>query len=274
VAKGASIAPETLAKIKAETGATLINYATDDPFNSSVSTRELIESISLFDIYACTKLAIMDDVAKAGSPNVAYVRFGYKPEVHFPEAPANEEERGKFESDVVFIGGCDADRARLFNALVREIPSLKLALYGGHWNRWSSLRRYWHGFAIGRDFRLALYGTKIAINLVRRANRDDHVMRTFEIPACGSFMLAERTATHEQLFREGHEAVLFSSVHEAVEQIKFFLPRASQRSQIARAGMRRILDGQYSYSDRLAELVRTAAALRFDNPGGRTKAVS
>jgi spore maturation protein CgeB len=77
---------------------------------------------------------------------------------------------------------------------------IDLALYEGFWDRSASLRRYWRGFALGGDFRMALGGTKVAGNLVRRANLDGHVIRSFEIPACGAFMLAERTAEHLALF--------------------------------------------------------------------------
>ncbi len=191
IGKGAYFAPATLAAVRAATGASMVNWATDDPFNPAASTRDLVESIALYDLYVCTKRAIMDDARRAGCANVAYVRFGYKPQVHFPEAPANDDEARRFESDVTFIGGGDDDRAPYFETLVRAIPELRLHLHGGYWNRYPKLRPYWRGNATGRDFRLAVSGAKISVNLVRRANRDDHVMRTFEIPACGGFMLTE-----------------------------------------------------------------------------------
>ena len=54
------------------------------------------------------------------------------------------------------------------------------------------LRRYHGGFAVGRDYRLALSCTKVAPCLVRRSNRDGHVMRTFERPPAD--VLAGRVA--------------------------------------------------------------------------------
>ena len=110
VCKGAFLAPAILACAKHETGAVLINYATDDPFNRRVSSRDLIESIPVYDLYACTKRAIMADVAKAGCfplANVKYVPFGYKPSVHYPEPPETAEQWERFAADAVFIGGCD-----------------------------------------------------------------------------------------------------------------------------------------------------------------------
>jgi len=258
IGKGAYFAPGTLAAVREASGATLINWATDDPFNPANSTRELIESIPLYDLYVCTKRAIMDDVRRAGCGNVAYVRFGYMPQVHFPEPPATDEERRRFDCDVTFIGGGDADRAPYFETLIREIPELRLHLYGGYWGRYPKLRPYWRGNAVGRDFRLAVGGAKIAVNLVRRANHDDHVMRTFELPACGGFVLAERTDTHQELFAEDREAAFFSTPDEMTGKIRDWLPRDDTRRAVAAAGLRRITQGRNTYADRLAEILAAA----------------
>ena len=261
IAKGAYFAPATLTAVRTATGASMINWATDDPFNPASSTRDLAESIALYDLYVCTKRAIMADVQRAGCANVAYVRFGYKPQIHFPEAPANDDERRRFESDVTFIGGGDEDRAPYFETLVRALPELRLHLHGGYWNRYPKLRRYWRGNATGRDFRLAVSGAKISVNLVRRANRDDHVMRTFEIPACGGFMLTERSATHDELFSEDNEAVFFNSPDELVAKVRSYLGRDEDRVRIAAAGHRKITQGRHSYGDRLAEIIQAARSM-------------
>ena len=255
IVKGAYIAPATLDAIKRESGAILVNYATDDPFNSTVSTPELVESIPHYDIYACTKHAIMDDIRVAGGQRVIYVPFGYKPEVHFPEMPRDEGERERYASDVVFIGGCDQDRAPYFSALVRAMPAVKLALYGGYWNRWLAMRPYWRGFAVGREFRLAIGGARIAVNLVRKSNRDDHVMRTFEIPACGAFMLAERTDTHERLFVENDAVQLFSGPKEMIEAIAHRLAVCSEPRRAEESTRIAATVCGHSYSDRLLAIL-------------------
>jgi spore maturation protein CgeB len=262
IAKGAYFAPATLAAVRAATGASVVNWATDDPFNPASSTRDLVESIALYDLYVCTKRAIMDDVRRAGCANVAYVRFGYKPQVHFLEAPASDDESRRFQSDVTFIGGGDDDRAPYFERLVRAIPELRLHLHGGYWNRYPKLRRYWRGNATGRDFRLAVSGAKISVNLLRRANRDDHVMRTFEIPACGGFMLTERSATHGELFSEDNEAAFFSSPDELAAKVRIYLGRDEDRARIAAAGHRKITHGRNTYGDRLAEIIQAARSVK------------
>ena len=262
IGKGRWFTPAALDAARKVSGAMLVNWATDDPFNRADNSRELLKSIPLYDLYVCTKKEIMSDVRRAGCVNTAYVRFGYKPAVHFPEAAATDEERGRFECDVMFAGGCDAHRSAYFAALIRAQPAVKLRLYGMYWERVRALRPYARGLAVGRDYRLAVGGAKIAVNLVRRANRDDHVMRTFEIPACGGFMLTERSDTHDELFSEGNEAAFFSSPDEFVAAVSAYLGRDQDRMRMAAAGHRKITQGKHTYGDRLAEIVEAVRSVR------------
>lgn len=261
VGKGAYFSAAALRQVHEVTGAVMVNWAPDDPFNRANSTRDLVESIPLYDLYVCTKRAVMDDMVRAGCARAIYVRFGYKPDLHFPEPPATTEESRRFDCDVMFIGGGDADRAPYFETLVRELPELNLSLYGGYWNRYPALRRYWRGNAIGREFRLAVGGAKICVNLVRRANRDDHVMRTFELPACGGFMLAERTDAHQELFAEDREAAFFSTRDELVAKVRRWLVRDDDRHTIANAAHRKISEGRNTYADRMDEILTAVAEL-------------
>jgi spore maturation protein CgeB len=198
----------------------------------------------------------MDDVREAGCRNVVYLPFAYKPTVHFPEVPGTAAERSRFASDVVFAGGCDADRLPYLREIVDRRPDIRVTVYGGYWDRDARLRAHHGGTVVGRDYRLAMQGARIALNLVRRANRDGHTMRTFEIPACGGFMLAERTKEHEELFAEGREVAYFTSPAELVEKVGWYLRRQAARARIAAAGLGRIRSGGHAYRDRLLELCR------------------
>jgi hypothetical protein len=258
VMMGFHVAADVLGAIKDETRAVMVNYAFDDPFNSRLRTSELIRSIPHYDVYASTKRAIMSDVSRAGGQDVRYIRFGYKSSVHFPDPPVTAAERQRFGADVAFVGEGDAERVPFFVSLMKAIPNLNLALYGGLWDRHGHLRRYFRGSVRGRDFRMALAGAKIVVNLVRRDNRDDHVMRTFEGPACGAFMLNERTDTHLELFREGREAAYFESAAELVDKVRHYLAHDHERERIRQAGYTRTVAGGHSYGHRLVEILETA----------------
>jgi spore maturation protein CgeB len=256
VVMGFHIAPATLEELKRKTGVFIVNYATDDPFNARLSISDVRASIPLYDLYASTKKGIMDKVRRAGCHSVHYVPFAYNPLVHFPERPVTFEEKQRFVSDVAFIGEGDADRLPFFQKLTESIPNLNLALYGGMWDRHRATRRYARGTVRGRDFRVALGSTKIAVNLIRRGNRDDHVMRTFEAPACGAFLLNERTPEHLKLLEENRDAAYFSSEAELVEKVRYYLFTESEREGIRRSGYKTITSGGNTYKDRLKQIVK------------------
>jgi spore maturation protein CgeB len=260
VMMGFNIAPHTLAALKEETGALIVNYATDDPFNPRIRTSDLIGSVPYYDVYASTKRAIMSDLNKAGARDVRYIRFGYKSSVHFFDPPVTSTEQRRFGADVAFVGEGDADRVPFFGSLIRAIPSLNLALYGGLWDRHASLRGYFRGSVYGREFRMALAGARIVVNLLRRDNRDDHVFRTFEAPACGAFVLHERTDTHMDIFAEGREAVFFESTEELIDKVKYYLLHDTERERIRQAGYSRTLAAGHSYTHRLGDILNMALA--------------
>jgi spore maturation protein CgeB len=83
-------------------------------------------------------------------------------------------------------------------------------------------------------------------------------MRSFEIPACGSFMLAERTEEHLAIFREDQEAAFFGSSDELIDKVKYYLTHDEARRRIAQAGHVWVTKNGHTYGDRLRELVRAA----------------
>lgn len=255
IIKGSGLQPETLAQAKNRSHALLVNYSTDNPFNPFSSTRQVAEAIPLYDLYLTPRKALIPTIEQAGAKRLAWLPFGYEPALHFPESPGNPEEARRWASDVVFAGGCDGDRSPVFVSLAQH-PEIQLSLYGGYWDQRRELRRFWHGFALGRDYRLALGNAKIALGMVRQSNRDGHAMRSFEIPACGGFLLAERTQEHLELFEEGKEMACFSSTEELLDKLRYYLSHDEVRRRTAQAGFKRVTGGKHAYQDRVTEILR------------------
>ncbi len=259
--KGSALTAGTIQRLKEITSAPLVNYSTDDPFNTAVSPPCIRESLPLWDVYVTPRAHSIAKLKRHCPGLVMYLPFGYDPELHFPEAAISPAERLAFLSDLVFIGFCDADRVNLLKFLGSK-ENLALRLYGGgrRYRLVKELRRRHHGLANGRDYRLALNCSRICLSLMRRANHDTHVMRTFEIPACGSFMLAERTEEQCAMFAEDRECVFFGSSEELWDKASYYLEHDQAREKIARAGFERATSGGNTYTHRLAALLERVGA--------------
>jgi spore maturation protein CgeB len=94
-------------------------------------------------------------------------------------------------------------------------------------------------------------GSQITLGFLRELNPDQHTTRSFEIPAIGGFMLADRTEDHREFFEEGKEAEYFTSDDEFRDKIRFYLANEAARERIAKAGHERCMTSGYSYEDRI-----------------------
>jgi spore maturation protein CgeB len=79
--------------------------------------------------------------------------------------------------------------------------------------------------------------------------------RTFEIPACGGFMLHERTDEVLNFFEEGAEIACFSDEVELVDKVRYYLTHESEREKMRRAAHERCVC-HYSVDGLAAFIIR------------------
>lgn len=242
-------------------GVRRLNYLTDDPWNPAHRAGWFMEALKGYDLIFSTRRANLEDLRRASSARVHWLPFAYNPQVHFPEpAPGTQAEPAG--CDVLFAGGADPARVRMIEPLIRG--GFRVALYGGYWERFALTRSCARGHADLPLLRRAVGRAKIVLGLVRRANRDGHSMRSFEVPAMGGCLLAEETLEHREIFGEEAEAVrYFKTPREMVEKIRWLLGRESERRRLARAARARISEGRHTYRDRLEVMLELAGQRRF-----------
>ena len=78
------------------------------------------------------------------------------------------------------------------------------------------------------------------IGMLSHQNRDQHTKRSFEVPYAGGLLCAERTAEHQKLFREGQDALLWSTAEECAELCLQILNDEERRHAIRSNGMERV----------------------------------
>ncbi|PIQ82926.1 MAG: hypothetical protein COV76_00990 [Candidatus Omnitrophica bacterium CG11_big_fil_rev_8_21_14_0_20_64_10] len=241
----APLSRETLVQI-GRLGIRRINYLTDDPWNPAHRSRWFLRALPGYDAVFSTREANLDDLRRIGVPRANHLPFAYAPEIHFPEPAVGSEP----EADLLFYGGADPDRLKTIRPLIRS--GFRVRLVGGYWERDAVCRPCAVGEMDGAGLRRAVAAARVVLGLVRRANRDDNSMRTFEVPAMGGCMLTEATAFHRTLFGPEGEAVLyFQGEAEMVRKLRWLLDHDADRRRLMAAARRRITEGKHTYGDRL-----------------------
>jgi spore maturation protein CgeB len=231
-----------------------LNFLTDDPWNPSLRAGWFFEALREYDRVFSPREANLDDLARHGCGAIAYLPFGFDPELSFPQEPSTAAERAQLAADVAFVGGADRDRVSYIDALIRT--GLRVAVYGGYWDRFPETRRHARGHADLTTVRKVTSAASVSLCLVRRANRDGHVMRTFEIAAMRGCMLVEDTSAHRALFGPHGEAVAyFRTVPEMLDEVRWLVRSKTERQRMAAAAYQRVHAGRNTYADRLRTLL-------------------
>lgn len=238
-------------------------FLTDDPWSPYRQAPWFLKALSEYDFVFSPREANLADLRGISGAITEYLPFGYDPDLFFPVSRASD-----FSADVMFAGGGDADRVPYISALVKS--GLKVDLYGTYWERYPETRDLTRGQADVGVLRQAVANARVSLCLVRRANRDGHSMRTFEVPAMRGCAVMEDTAEHVSIFGEDGRSVLyFRTIDEMRRRIAWLLEHPEERNRLADAGYRLVTSGANTYQDRLesilravgkAELIGTASA--------------
>ncbi len=109
-------------------------------------------------------------------------------------------------------------------------------------------------------------GAKIVLNIHRTTENDSDNKnslgaagssinpRTYEISACGAFQLTDLRDDLPQYYTPGVEIEAYSSPHEAMQKMIYYLSHEQERVQIAMNGLNRTLR-EHTYLDRIHRLL-------------------
>lgn len=251
--------PETLKAIQNHTY--VVGYHNDDflgPQRRMLRYRHLYRSLDLYQGYHTYREINREELVERGMKNCACLYAYYIPEYDYPRVLSHED-KSRFACDVLFAGHCEPDdRIECLAEAVRA--GLDVHVHGRR-RTWLRLLRAANARSFieprsllrGDDYRKAICGAGIAACFLSEWNRDQYTRRVFEIPACGAFLLCERTPVMQELYEEGKEAEYFSSVEEFVDKATFYTREEAARKRIAQAGYRRCTTSGYDVRSRMRQ---------------------
>jgi len=257
VDKMLSISRNTLLEIQRNVpGCGVLFYSPDDMMILRNQSRQYLACLPLYDLHVTTKSYNVAELKALGANDVLFIDNAYDPHTHRPIA-LTAEERAKWGAEVGFVGGFEQERYKLMLYLARS--GVPVSVRGPGWKQYSGRHANLDvqpGWLYGDDYARAICATKINLGFLRKVARDLQTTRSIEIPACGGFMLAERTEEHLHLFIEGEEAEFFDGIDELIKKTKHYLARDLERTRIADSGRRRCLTSGYSNHDRIRTILK------------------
>lgn len=245
-----SLQPRTLDRLRAM-GVATVSYMIDNAFGPrrDPGWRLYMQCIPHFDLHVTQRDKNVEDYRGRGARDVIKIQTAYEPTLHFPPPPGwsdADRDRG-----VSFIGSPYDQRAAFLTRLWKEYGT-PVVISGATFMWRAQLPRevadaiYTGDELHGAAYREGIWRSRINLSFLTHSNQDEFVHKSFEIAACGGFLLAERSAGHLERFVEDEEAVFFSGIEECAAKILRYLPEEDARARIAAAGQRRAVRGGYS----------------------------
>ena len=250
--------PDVVSSVTSETDTVTFNWFCDDHWRFEDFTSRWAPC---FSYASTTALSALPKYAAIGYNNVIKTQWAAADSLYHP--------RGRpLAHDVTFVGQVYGDRPAMIQAL--RTAGLDVQTWGTGWNV-----RSWHkavsrlpviGPAAGRRWRdrvaassrssqddmLAIFEqSRVSIDLVASSHGAEPQIkgRTFEVPACGGFLLDGRAQGIEEYFELGKELVTYDDLDDLIEKARYFLRHESEREAIRAAGTRRTL-AEHTYRDR------------------------
>lgn len=254
--KAHTIKPKTFKIIRQRSPKTVIvGYSPDDMMAKHSQSHNFLNTLPLYDIYFTTKSFNVSELQGLGCPRVVFIGNAYDPNLHKSVSITNEDQI-EFGGKVGFIGAYEKERANQLLYLAKN--GISIRVWGPNWKRQKKIHPNLiiEGTSLwGDDYTKAICSFDVNLAFLCKVNRDLQTTRSVEIPACGAFMLAERTEEHLSLFHEGKEAEFFSTNKELLEKVRYYLLHKETRKMIADAGRERCIKSGYSNQERLKQML-------------------
>lgn len=262
IEKGNTIRPKTLICIKNSLpNAKLISCSEDDMYARHNRSCFYARGLKYYDVVFTTKVYNLAELKSLGAKRTELFLDSYNENFHRPLSLTGKDME-KYGADVGFVGTSEKDRAEKILYLAEH--GLKVRVWGDGWSdlKGKNPNLTIEGRAIyGEEYIKTINATKINLGFLRKMNRDEVTSRSVEIPACGGFLLAERTKRHREFFEEGKEAEFFDSEEELLKKVKMFLAHEEERRLIAERGRARCIKSQYSMKEQISKMLAQTLAI-------------
>ena len=254
---GIWIMPETVRMLR-EQGRRVVIFHADNPYAPHYNHRpEGLLAACEADIYLIWSERLVAKLRGDGV-NARFLAFGWDQELSQYQSNSPQ---GNWPG-VVFIGNWDREREAFLDQIAACLP---LRIYGAdYWGtraqRSGLARACWQGHALDlADAAKVSREAAVNLNILRTQHvidgePDGVIMRHFEVPGAGGFLLSTRSGTATRLFPEQDSGAYFTGAQECIDQCRRYIAEPGQRMDMVKAA-HAVVSRRHRYLDRASEIV-------------------
>lgn len=240
-----------LIKFFSRQGCKVFNFYPDSPFAfwNGNSNSNILKSLPFYETFFIWSSKFHFALKGAGCKIVDTFHFFADHKIF------NEDVFVGLRYDLSFVGSWDLKRELILSEVCKNLVDVSFCVSGNGWDKVSQsspLYKHLIRKELSTVEMIDLFrSSKISINILKDQNLGCTNMRTFEIPSCGSLLLAENSKEQQNFFVADKEAVYFSSTKELVQKIKFLLANPDVLDEIRLAGLAK--SKTFNFDDMLHE---------------------
>lgn len=264
---------ETIDYITRKTRTKTFNWFADDHWRLPIFSRFWAP---VFTMVGTTDSQAIDKYKKFGIHNVIKTQWGVNHHM-YQASSIKYQVLGK--SQIAFVGKKYGNRGRYVEALISA--GLNAEGYGQGWKKgrvsFEKMIEIFSSSKINLNFAESpyvaakerfkffvkglLHPHQVSgyMESYKGAQRKQIKGRTFEIPACGGFLLTNNADNLRDYYIDGKEIVIFENKNDLAEKCKYYLSHEAERRAIAAAGYQRTIK-EHTYAHRFREIFK---ALEF-----------
>ena len=254
------IEPELIKNIKRITSAKIILF-------SNISPHNLLPDIEKTCV-PCYDIIFISDPGHI----MEWKELGAKKVINLPISAACAEtfnnilyknDRKKIY-EVTFVGRLDKlhhHRLETLNYLVSQGVQLNIwtwDLSKEYLSKFPLLESAIRGDAYGKEMVRVLAQSKIVINIHILSQPLGGNLRLFEIPATGSFQIADKCP--QDWFKDGDEIVLYNDNQDLLQKIYYFIENDEERERIAKNGYEKLVN-KHQYKHRVKKIFESISII-------------
>jgi len=255
------IFPQTIKTIKNDFNCKVLLFSGVNPVTSSTLVERVIIREEIIDMVVENDRGYAGLWKKMGAKKVIVLPISsVDPKLH-RKVQLTVQEQEEYGCDVCFVGSLTKRRQEILKS-IRQGQDRRVGDDNYSLKIWGDilpivglqgeLKPYYQGTAFGEKMVKIFNAAKIVLNFQPVDMIHGGNMRTFEIPGCGAFQLADRV--YPDFLIIGKEVVLFKDIFDLKKKISCYLQDENKRLKIAKAGFDKVYK-DHTYEKHLKKLL-------------------